>query len=226
VNAGSLQITQISENYQTLSNISAKPAIHLARAGPITKVYFRRRAKTKSQVSEEQPTQERFFPASPEDFVLKDRQLPSDKNGQEECSNATRRRKCITPISTEMLRSLRLKNALNGHKPKVIPDAKKDTKRGKAKNKKVTPQSELLGNLLTLPNCYATSFPGLSDIYKSNETGVFFPEIHVVEIQKIATKKCRIAPSEVTAELLLASSLDEASSSGSSTKDIQLVINE
>ena len=48
-------------------------------------------------------------------------------------------------------------------------------------------------------------FPGLSDISKYADNGVSYPEIPIVEIQKIAVETCRVASSEVIAELLLAS---------------------
>jgi hypothetical protein len=44
--------------------------------------------------------------------------------------------------------------------------------------------------------------------------GCTYPEIPIVEIQKVATQKCQIAPSEVTAELLIASRIELETSEG------------
>jgi hypothetical protein len=136
------------------------------------------------------------------------------------------RRKSNAPVSTLMLRrSLRLKDKLDGHKPESASSSKRPVTRNKLKGKKVAAQPDLLNNILLSPLCQENEFPGLSDITKYNDFGAIFPEIPVQEIQKVATEKCRIAPSEVTAELLLASRPNEASSSGRSAKDMHLVTN-
>jgi len=55
----------------------------------------------------------------------------------------------------------------------------------------------------------------------------FFLEIPIVEIQKVATQKCRITPSEVTTELLLASKKKRENNGGRSSVEVpKVVINE
>ena len=56
--------------------------------------------------------------------------------------------------------------------------------------------------------------------------GCAYPEIPVIEIQKVAIQKCRIDPSEVIAKLLTASRIElETNEERSSQENMPLVIN-
>jgi hypothetical protein len=119
--------------------------------------------------------------------------------------NVARKRKCCTPVSTQMLRrSPRFIEKLNGYKPAVI-SSKKTTNRNKTKGKKIKSQTDLLGDILLPNSCHTNEFPGLSIIDKYNSVGATFPGIPIAEIQRVATKICHTAPSEVMTELLLTS---------------------
>ena len=138
------------------------------------------------------------------------------------------RKESSTLVSTEFLRrSPRLKVAHDGHMHRFVPTTARKTNKNKSKarGKKVAPQSDLLDNLSPPPNCFAFDFPGLSAVLKCNEEGTLFPEISVPDIQRIATERCCIHPSEVTTELLLATRTDDVAPDGSSTRGTQLVIN-
>ena len=138
-----------------------------------------------------------------------------------------RKRKPNTPISTATLRrSPRLAEALDGHKPEAISASKKPISKNKSRARKITLQTDLLGKILSPSPSQAIEFPDLSAIDKFKTPDAKFPKIPITEIQRIATEKCCIAPSEVTAELLLASRPDEASSSSSSSMELQLVSND
>ena len=119
--------------------------------------------------------------------------------------NVARKKKCCTPVSTQMLRrSPRFIEKLNGYKPAVI-SSKQTTNRNKTKGKKIKPQTDLLGDILLPNTCQTNEFPGLSIIDKYNSVGATFPVIPIAEIQRVATEICRTAPSEVMTELLLTS---------------------
>jgi hypothetical protein len=67
--------------------------------------------------------------------------------------NVARRRKCCTPVSTQMLRrSPRFIENLNGCKPAMI-SPKKAINRNKTKGKKIKPQTDLLGDILHPSTC-------------------------------------------------------------------------
>jgi hypothetical protein len=195
------------------------------RTTTITKVYYRRKSKSRIREAAQQSVHEdNVFADFCVGYVPVDLQLTINEKRCSKC--VSRRRKSNAPVSTLMLRrSLRLKDKLDGHKPESASSSKRPVTRNKLKGKKVAAQPDLLNNILLSPLCQENEFPGLSDITKYNDFGAIFPEIPVQEIQKVATEKCRIAPSEVTAELLLASRPNEASSSGRSAKDMHLVTN-
>ena len=92
----------------------------------------------------------------------------------------------------------------NGYRP-VTFSLKIVATKNKTKHKRIQPQADLLGNILLYPTNQASEFPGLSTVAKFNDMGAIFPEMPIVEIQKMAIETCCISPSEVTAELLLPS---------------------
>jgi hypothetical protein len=188
-------------------------------------VYYRKKYKDKIRVLQQQHVREdSVFGNRLEDFIPGVPTCPA--NGAECSKNATKMRKYNTPVSTKALRrSSRLKVKLDGHKPKAATPVQRHSNKNKVKSRKVVPQPDLLENILLPSQCQSIEFPGLSDISNCKDSGTAFPKIPVLEIQKLATEKCHIAPSEVTAELLLASRPVEANSNGSSTCDLQLVIN-
>jgi len=166
-------------------NMTAPYAYSLGKGNPITRVYYRRRFKSK-------------------DFATVSQLNSSDKSKRS--ISATKKRKCITPTTTMKLRSPRLVKKLDGHKPASISLKKAPTRnKNKNKNKKIKPQSDLLGNILLSPTCQASDFPDISTIAKFTNMGTIFPQIPIAEIQKLAIESCGIAPLEVSAELLLAS---------------------
>jgi hypothetical protein len=223
-----LQLSQVSDNQQPLPSMQVHPTGPYTRTAPVMRVYFRRKYKGKAKSFNKQtvfveptPDHGNIFVDLPEEYVSVQ---PIDTSSMERCKDkVARKRKCNTPTSTRKLRrSPRFIEKLDGHKPTVLP-SKKPAARNKTKIKKVKSQSDLLGNILLPPVCQAIDFPGLTDISKYKEIGGIFPEIPIVEIQKVATETCRIAPSEVTAELLLASRPEaEAGPSRSVAQDIQL----
>ena len=120
-------------------------------------------------------------------------------------SVAARKRKEApeTPITVKNLRrSSRLEHINNGHRSTSSTDPVSSNTRA-AKKKKVASQSSLAGNLLLPPTILSNDFPGLDELDKSNE---IYPQLSVAQIQEVATSRCGLAPSEVTAELLLARS--------------------
>jgi hypothetical protein len=197
----------------------------ITRKTTITKVYYRRKSKGRTREAVLQSVHDdNVFADFRVSYVPVHLQPTINEKRYSKC--VSRRRKSNAPISTQMLRrSLRLKDKFDGHKPEIASSSKRPVTRNKLKGKNVAPQPDLLNNILLSPVRQENEFPGLSDITKYNDIGAIFPEIPIQEIQKVATEKCRIAPSEVTAELLLASRHNEASSSGSSTKDMHLLIN-
>ena len=117
-------------------NMRAPYAYSLGKGNPITRVYYRRRFKSK-------------------DFATVSQLNSSDKSKRS--ISATKKRKCITPTTTMKLRrSPRLIKKLDGHKPASISLKKAPTRN---KNKKIKPQSDLLGNILLSPTCQASNFP-------------------------------------------------------------------
>ena len=119
-------------------------------------------------------------------------------------SVAARKRKEApeTPITIKNLRrSSRLELINNGHRSTSSTDPVSSNTR--AAKKKVASQSSLAGNLLLPPTILSNDFPGLDELDKSNE---IYPQLSVAQIQEVATSRCGLAPSEVTAELLLARS--------------------
>ena len=166
-------------------NMPAPYAYSLGKGNPITRVYYRRRFKNK-------------------DFATVSQLNSSDKSKRS--ISATKKRKCITPTTTMKLRSPRLIKKLDGHKPASISLKKAPTRnKNNNKNKKIKPQSDLLGNILLSPTCQASDFPDISTNAKFTNMGTIFPQIPIAEIQKLAIESCGIAPLEVSAELLLAS---------------------
>jgi len=174
-------------------------------------VYYRRKFKGKAKelekatISVELSSQhdKNILPASPEEYVLAhSTDIASMDKGKD---NVARKKKCCTPISTQMLRrSPRFIEKLNGCKPTMI-SSKKTTNKNKTKGKKIKSQTDLLDDIL-LPFTYQTNeFLGLSVIDKYNSVGATFLEIPIAKIQRVATEICCIAPLEVTADLLLTS---------------------
>jgi hypothetical protein len=248
---------QNSDDAQIHPNLPAPTTDSLDKGAQITKVYYRRRSKNKSGTYDKQTVEmtnpeittnsfaniqdefekttidvepssqheENISPASSEEYVpAHSTDIASMDKGK---NNVARRRKCCTPISTQMLRrSPRFIEKLNGCKP-----VEKATNRNKTKGKKIKPQTDLLDDILLPSTCQTNEFPGLSiiDKYNSigatqqqqqqqqqcNSIGATFPEIPIAEIQRVATEICRIAPSEVTTELLLTSRPEEAGPSRS-----------
>jgi hypothetical protein len=92
----------------------------------------------------------------------------------------------------------------NGYRPATF-SLKTVATKNKTKHKRIQPQADLLGNILLCPTSQASEFPGLSTVTKFNDMDAIFPEIPIVEIQKMAIETCCISPSEVTADILLAS---------------------
>ena len=117
------------------------------------------------------------------------------------------------------LRSPRLVKKLDGHKLASISLKKAPTK-NKNKNKKIKPQSDLLGNIMLSPTCQAFDFPDISTIAKFTNMGTIFPQIPIAEIQKLAIESCGIAPLEVSAELLLASRPQEDGGAGLQLEEV------
>jgi hypothetical protein len=97
----------------------------------------------KTTISAEPPSQheENTFPASSKEYVLPHSpahltDITSMDKGKD---NVARRRKCCTPISTQVLRrSLWFIEKLNGCKP-IIISSKKATNKNKTKGKKIKP---------------------------------------------------------------------------------------
>ena len=204
----------------------------VTRTTPITKVYYRRKfRKNKSShanMRNNQMQEERaqIFPEPVEDYMVIHEQL--DEEDYSTRKPLRRKRKCSTPVSAKKLRrSDRLNKALDGHKPKQASPPKGQIARNKSKGKKVSLQSSIRGKLLFPPSCSDAEFPDLSIIKKHTEIGNTYPEIPIVEIQKVATHKCRITPSEVTTELLLASKKKYETNGGRSSVEVpKVVINE
>lgn len=189
---------------QIHQNLSAPYAYSLGKGTPITRVYYRRKFKKKSGGYDGQTV----MITSPEITANTIGNFQSQLNSPDKRKGsipATKKRKCNTPTTTiKLRRSLRLLKKLDGYKPASIPLKKAPTK-NKNKHKKIKPQSDLLGNILLSPTCQASDFPDISTIAKFNNMGTVFPQIPIAEIQKLAIESCGIAPSEVSAELLLAS---------------------
>ena len=149
-----MQITQIPETHKSLPSLQPQPVDLYTRSAPITRVYHRIKFKDKAKGLEEttisvEPSsqhEENIFPASPEEYV----QAHSTDNASMDKGkdNVARKRKCCTPVSTQMLRrSPRFIEKLNGYKPAVI-SSKQTTNRNKTKGKKIKPQTDLLGDIL------------------------------------------------------------------------------
>jgi hypothetical protein len=204
----------------------------VARTTPITKVYYRRKFRknksSQANMRNNQMQEERapIFPEPVEDYMVTHEQL--DEQDYSTRKPLSRKRKCSTPVSAKKLRrSDRLNKALDGHKPKQASPPKGQIARNKNKGKNVSLQSSIRGKLLFPPSCSDVEFLDLSIIKKHTEIGNTYPEIPIVEIQKVATQKCRITPSEVTAELLLASRETHENNGGRSSAEVpKVVINE
>jgi hypothetical protein len=192
------------------------------RTPPITKVYCRKKLKGRTEKENDQLQQKRtpILSELAEDYT-------DHLDAQENSGKNTKKGKCNTPVSVKNLRrSSRLNTALDGHKPEQASSSKGPTNRSKTKGKRVASQSSLMDKILLPHTCPGVDFPGLSDLKKCAEMGCTYPEIPIVEIQKVATQKCRIAPSEVTAELLIASRIELETSEGrSSLENMPPVIN-
>ena len=182
-------------------NMPAPYAYSLGKGNPITRVYYRRRFKNK-------------------DFATVSQLNSSDKSKRS--ISATKKRKCITPTTTMKLRrSPRLIKKLDRHKPASISLKKAPTRnKNNKKNKKIKPQSDLLGNIMLSPTCQAFDFPDISIIAKFTNMGTIFPQIPIAEIQKLAIESCGIAPLEVSAELLLASRPQEDGGAGLQLEEV------
>jgi hypothetical protein len=189
-------------------NMTAPNAYSLDKGTPITRVYYRRRFKNKNRGYDRQTVMTtspeitaNTFEKFREEFVSVAQLNSSDKS--KGSISATKKRKCNTPTTTRKLRrSLRLIKKLDGHKPASIP-LKKAPTRNKNKNKKIKPQSDLLGSILLSPTCQASDFPDISTIAKFTNMGIVLPQIPIAEIQKLAIESCGIAPSEVSADCSL-----------------------
>lgn len=153
----------------------------------------------------------------------------TSKSGKE-CRKVISKRKCTAapaPQSVKHLkRSARMDKVNHGYKSDSVGIMLGPVTRSKTKNKKVASCATLTGNIFLAVTEAQIEFPGLSDLEEAANKGIKFPEIPVIEIQKIATEKCRISPSEVTAELLLASRNNEVNNGeGSSGATSAVVIN-
>ncbi|TVU01684.1 hypothetical protein EJB05_52841, partial [Eragrostis curvula] len=177
-----------------LSNVhfifSAKP--------PVTKMYVRKKYKSNSTTvvgdATENVLNEENTSALP--AVTRKRKLKVDFLTPSQSPSPHKTRK-----------SNRISKKANGHKVSVIPVSmqKKDPmSEGKKKRKLALTNTEI-------PTDPATEFPGLSDLINSTEA---FPEIPITVIQHIATDKCKLSPSEVTAELLMAAKKKKGTEGG------------
>ncbi|TVU24840.1 hypothetical protein EJB05_27300, partial [Eragrostis curvula] len=117
-----------------------------------------------------------------------------------------------SPMTTKHLRrSKRASDRTDGHK-----DNQSTAALLKPTPTKIGKKRKLAGNWgNSLDNLDpAIEFPGLSDLINSDDA---FPEIPIAVIQKVATEKCQMSPSEVTAELLLAARQAQKQAEGSGT---------
>jgi hypothetical protein len=203
------QIIQTADNYQLPPNLQASLTGSQIKTTPTTRVYYRKKFKGKERASDKQTVTvvsenvDNIFAELQDDFVPTNSLHNTDKSKGKE--TMTKKGKCITPTSTlKLRRSPRFIKMNNGYRPATF-SLKTVATKNKTKHKRIQPQADLLGNILLCPTSQASEFPGLSTVTKFNDMDAIFPEIPIVEIQKMAIETCCISPSEVTADILLAS---------------------
>jgi len=143
--SSTLQITQIPETHKSLPSLQPQPVDLYTRSAPITRVYYRIKFKGKAKgldkttirVEPSSQHEENIFPASPEEYV----QAHSTDNASMDKGkdNVARKRKCCTPVSTQMLRrSPRFIEKLNGYKAAVISSKKTTNKQNQGQEDQTT----------------------------------------------------------------------------------------
>ena len=152
-------ISVLSNTLQSLPSLQPQPVDLCTRSAPITRVYYRRKFKGKAKelekatISVELSSQhdKNILPASPEEYVpTHSTDIASMDKGKD---NVARKKKCCTPVSTQMLRrSPRFIEKLNGCKPTMI-SSKKTRNRNKTKGKKIKSQTDLLDDILLPSTC-------------------------------------------------------------------------
>jgi hypothetical protein len=136
-NLDPLQIDQSPRNLEFIPNEQAQPVVLPTRATTVTKVYYRKKFKSKTKELEAQAEpRNNIFPVIPESYKLSDPLPPPD--GFLGAVTRAKKKRSITPVSTKMLRrSSRLKTRLDGFKPQSPPSTKKMGNKGRTKGKKV-----------------------------------------------------------------------------------------